>query len=55
MGRGCSPAMMLYVMIASLVITLHASFILWIVFGAALTRRRPLLPKTRISPQVAAA
>jgi hypothetical protein len=35
--------MTLYSLLASLVLALHLLFILWVVFGALLTRRRPLL------------
>jgi hypothetical protein len=41
--------MTLYVALASVVITLHALFIGWIVFGAALPRRRPLLRNLHIA------
>jgi hypothetical protein len=41
--------MKLYAVLALVVITLHALFIVWIVFGAALTRNRPLLRNLHIA------
>jgi len=35
--------MRLYYVLACAVMALHASFIVWVIFGAALTRRHPLL------------
>jgi hypothetical protein len=40
--------MSFYLALASAVIALHAAFILWIIFGAAFTRRRPLLTALHI-------
>jgi hypothetical protein len=37
------PAPSLYSALAVLVLTLHALFILWVIFGALLTRSRPIL------------
>ena len=54
-GPGVFSWMMLYVVLASLVITLHASFILWIVFGAALTLAAPCFQKHVFPHGVAAA
>src|SRR5437870_13667731 len=38
-----TPSDELFVVLASLVMALHLLFILWVVFGALLTHRRPLL------------
>jgi len=35
--------MTIYILLAALVLALHLLFIAWVVFGALLTRRRPLL------------
>lgn len=39
----CLLEMTTYSLLAALVLALHLLFILWVVFGALLTRRRPLL------------
>ena|ERR1700751_4522549 len=38
-----SPQTHLYSALAAIVLVLHLTFILWVVFGAILTRRRPIL------------
>jgi hypothetical protein len=42
----------LYVVLASVVMALHALFIVWVVFGAVLTGRRPLLRGLHIASLV---
>ena len=38
-----SAAIALYSALATLILSLHALFILWVIFGALLTRARPIL------------
>ena len=38
-----TPQTHLYSALATIVLVLHLTFILWVVFGAAVTRRRPIL------------
>jgi uncharacterized protein DUF2784 len=44
--------MKLYAALASLVLGLHLLFVLWVMFGALLTRRRPLLRWLHLSSLV---
>ncbi len=52
-GRGVfAEEMTIYRALADVVVALHATFIAWIIFGAFLTRRRPLLRGLHIASLV---
>ncbi len=44
--------MIFYRVLESVVVAIHAVFIVWVIFGAVLTRRRPLLRRLHIASLV---